>query len=364
MDFSSSRILHTFTHDIEWRKACAELARKVEQPWVNASRPMIGLERHREAGAAFIQSLNLQVGPETLIVTNGGEHAKFIALASVANHGDTVLTEALTDRELIGAATILGITLKAVEIDEYGIRPEHFEEMCRAQRITALACTPTLHKPTGSIMSNDRRRSIACIAERYSVYLIEDDVHGPLAQPTHTPISSLIPDLSLYMTAMTECVLTSLRIGFLSVPRRLASRAESVLRVTSRMAQPALAEIASEWIFNGTAARLINIQRKQLSVRHAILGGVLGQYLAGINREGLSVWLSVPDYWQVNRLVAERNKRDIAVTSPNPFSVSGKDVPSNIRVCIGTEAGDDVYRSALETIAGVFDQYPQLHDFV
>jgi DNA-binding transcriptional MocR family regulator len=209
-----------------------DLAGVEEQPWIHAFRPIVGIERHRRAAATWMQTLNVSASPENLLITNGGEQAVFVALASVAKHGDVVLTEALTDHGIIGAAHILGVTLKGVEIDEYGIKPAHFEEMCDNHRITALVCTPTLHKPTGSILSELRRQSIARIAERYGVYLIEDDVHGPLAEHTQTPIASLIPDLAFYLTAMTECVLTSLRIGYLAVPRRLACarRASCVLQ--------------------------------------------------------------------------------------------------------------------------------------
>jgi DNA-binding transcriptional MocR family regulator len=364
MDFSTGRIIHTPLHDAEWQRACADLAKLDEQPWIHVFRPIVGLERHRRAGVTWLQTLKMAASPENLLVTNGGEHALFVALASVAKHGDVVLTEALTDHGIIGAANILGFTLKGVEIDEYGIRPAHFEEMCDTHRITALVCAPTLHKPTGSVLSEHRRQTIAKIAERYGVYVIEDDVHGPLLEHPQTPIGSLIPELSCYLTAMTECVLTGLRVGYLVVPRRLALRAESVLRVTSWMTSPALAEIATRWILDGTVSRLLAIQRERLATRYEILQEVLGQYTDGQHHQGLSAWLSVPDHWQVNRLVQELSKRDIAVTAPDPFLVRDTDRPSKIRVCIGVEATDAAYRTALETIAEVFAQYPQVHDFV
>lgn len=93
------------------------------------------------------------------------------------------------------------------------------------------------------MMSDSRRHWVARIAARYGVYVIEDDVYGALPASTGTPIASLIPDLGFYCTSMTKSVLTGLRTGYPAMPRPLALRVESVLRVSSRMAASPIAEI-------------------------------------------------------------------------------------------------------------------------
>jgi len=296
-------------------------------------------------------------------VTNGAAHGIFLALASFVGPGDTVLCESLTDHGVIGSANVLGFTLKGLEIDEYGIRPEHFEEMCDCERISALVCTPTLNNPTVALMPDSRRRAIARIAERYGVYVIEDDVYGALPAKTQTPISSLIPELSFYCTSMTKSVLTGLRIGYLTMPRRLALRAESVLRVSSWMATSPMAEIATRWIMDGTAQHLVQVQRERLGTRQAMVRDVLGRYLLGSHPQALSAWLKVPDYWQADRVTRELRNREIAVTSPDPFLVRGAERPNAVRLCVGAEVGDHTFKTALETIGEVFEQYPHVHDF-
>src|SRR3546814_8884408 len=56
-----------------------------------------------------------------------------------------------------------------LEMDRYGIDPEHFEDMCSNERITALVCTPNLNNPTTSLMPDTRRREIAEIARRFEI---------------------------------------------------------------------------------------------------------------------------------------------------------------------------------------------------
>jgi DNA-binding transcriptional MocR family regulator len=236
--------------------------------------------------------------------------------------------------------------------------------MCDSERISALVCTPTLNNPTVALMPESRRRAIARIAERYGVYVIEDDVYGPLLDTPMPPIASLIPELAFYCTSMTKSVLSGLRIGYLAMPRRLALRAESVLRVSSWMATPTMAEVATRWIFDGTGQRLVAIQRERLATRQALVRQTLGDYLLGSHPHALSAWLRVPEQWNTDRLVRELRYRDIAVTSPDPFLVRGAERPDAVRLCVGAEVSDDVFKSALETMLHVFEQFPQVHDFV
>ncbi|WP_321924054.1 MocR-like ectoine utilization transcription factor EhuR [Paraburkholderia guartelaensis] len=363
VDFSIARIVHTPQHDAAWRDVCATLATLDDQPWIRSFRPIAGFEHHRQAGAAWLASLNMPVKPESLLITNGAAHGIFLALASTVGPGDTVLCESLTDHGVIGSASVLGFTLKGLEIDEYGIRPEHFEEMCDSERVSALVCTPTFNNPTMAVLPDSRRRAIARIAERYGVYVIEDDVYGALPAKANTPIASLIPELAFYCTSMTKSVLTGLRTGYLAMPRRLALRVESVLRVSCWMATSPIAEIATRWIMDGTARRLVELQRERLAARQAMVREALGDYVLGAHPNALSAWLRVPDYWQADRLVRELRNRQIAVTSPDPFLVGGTARPNAVRISLGAEASDTACRNALQTMADVFEQYPHVHDF-
>ncbi|KVS06827.1 MULTISPECIES: PLP-dependent aminotransferase family protein [Burkholderiaceae] len=363
VDFSTARIVHTASHDAAWRAVCSDLATLEDQPWIRSFRPVAGFDWHREAGVEWLASLNMPASPNSILVTNGAAHAVFLALASIVGPGDVVLTENLTDHGVIGLASVLGFTLKALDTDEHGIRPEHFEEMCDGERVSALVCTPTFNNPTVALMPDSRRRAIAKIAERYGVYIVEDDVYGPLPAQRRKPISSLIPELSFYCTSMTKSVLTGLRTGYLVMPRRHALRVESVLRVSSWMATSPIAEIATRWINDGTAARLVEMQRQHLSTRQTMVRATLGEHVVGSHPSALSAWLRLPEYWQPTRMVRELRNRQIAVTSPDPFLVGNTPSPNCVRICIGAEVPDGAFQSALDTIKSVFDQYPKVHDF-
>lgn len=364
VDFSMSRIIHTPEHDEAWMEVCGELAREVNQPWMRECRPIAGLERHRLAGVEWLAGLGIAATPDRLLITNGASHGLFLALAAVTGAGDLVLCEQLSDHGVIGAAQALGFQLKGLDIDRYGIQPEHFEDMCASEHVKALVCTPNLNNPTSSVMPDSRRRAIAKIAQKYGVYVIEDDVYGPLMKERITPISSHIPDLAFYCTSFTKSVLTGLRTGYACVPKRMALRVDSILRVNSWMGTPLLAEVATRWIDNGTAARLIGLQMERLQARHAAIDRVLSEYIDGHQHNALSCWLNPPEYWPLDALAAELRNRNVAVTLPDPFMVRGTERPHRVRLCLGAECGEDRFSEAVGSIAAVFDQYPKINDFI
>ena len=364
VDFSTARIMHTREHDRFWRDTCAELSTEEDQPWIRACRPIAGFESHREAAAHWIGQQGLNVQREDILITNGAAHGIFLALASLAGPDDVVLCEGLTDHGVIGDSQVLGFTLKGLEMDRHGIDPEHFEDMCSNERITALVCTPNLNNPTTSLMPDSRRREIADIARRFGVHIIEDDVYGPLLDEDRAPpISHYLPELSFYCTSMTKSILTGMRIGFLTVPKRLALRTESILRVNSWMATPMMAEVAARWIRDGRADTLLRLQRRLLNGRQAMVSEYLSEYIQGQHPNSLNTWLGIPKHWEVDSLVRTLRQRHIAVASPDPFTVRGVPRARGIRLCVGAECTDEEMRDALASMREIFGQYPSIHEF-
>ncbi len=162
MDFSNARILHTADHDRLWRQTCLELAQEADQPWIHAFRPIAGMQHQRESAVRWLARLGMDVGIEDVLLTSGAAHGIFLALATLAGPDDVVLCEGLTDHGAIGSSQVLGFTLKGLEMDRYGLNPEHFEDMCGNERITALVGLFRLGVQTSAVMRSLPHMSSKC----------------------------------------------------------------------------------------------------------------------------------------------------------------------------------------------------------
>lgn len=321
---------------------CGALERMTQGPdfsWMLSCLPVIGLDAHRLAGAEWLSRIGVPAAhDERIILTNGCSHGLLVVLATLAEPGSVIVTEALADHGLISLANVLHLELRGLAIDEFGIRPDAFEAACRAGTVRALVTTPTLSNPTCALMPEDRRRAIAATARRYGVAIVEDDVFRPLVTDCPPPLVSFAPELGYYLTSLTKAALSGLRTGYLLAPEHMVTRLVARVRATSWTACPAPAQIATHMIRDGSLDSLIDIHRKEISARQAIADRFLEIYGHRRHSQGLNVWLPLPAHWRGNDFVAQARHMGVAVISAEPFSVGRQAAPHAVRISIGAAA--------------------------
>ena len=162
--------------------------------------PFGGAERHRVTGAAWMARRGLETPLDRVLLTAGAQHAMEVTFATIARRGDLVLTEELTYSGMKALSNHLGFHVRGLPMDADGLRPDAFEDACRAGA-SALYTMPTLQNPTGTIMSEGRRREIASIAARHDVVIVEDDSYGSFVTNHAPPLASLASGPSYFISA-------------------------------------------------------------------------------------------------------------------------------------------------------------------
>jgi DNA-binding transcriptional MocR family regulator len=220
---------------------------------------------------------------------------------------------------------------------------------------------PTLNNPTGHVAGAARRREIAAIAARYGVFVIEDEVYRPMIEEDLPSITEMLPDLGFFVTSFTKVVLTGLRVGYLVVPPAYSIRAASILRVSSWSGTYLTGEIATRWVENGTAQRLLEIQRDEARARQTIATEILGDHIASSHPLSLCAWLKVPPRWNEEGLVRSLTNQNVAVTPSEPF-IAGPGHGGGIRICLGGRLNHASLAKALTTVRQAFEQLPPVYD--
>jgi DNA-binding transcriptional MocR family regulator len=337
------------------------LAESDNSAFMRPCRPIAGLERHRAAAQVWLKNLGVEAATDRILITNGAAHGLFLAVAAIVQPGEIVLTERLTDHGIIGLANVLGFTLRGLPTDREGILVEAFEEACVAGGVSALVLIPSLGNPTSHVMGAERRQAIAAIARRYGIYVVEDEVYKPLLETPLPSFTDLLPDLGFFVTSFTKSVLTGLRVGYLVVPPQYSIRVASIMRVTSWSATNLPAEIATLWVEDGTALKLVELQRREAQARQAMVSKILGAHVAGSHPLSLCAWLKVPPRWTEEGLVRMLAQKHIAVTPSDPFRAEA-DGTGGIRICLGGRLSHTTLGRSLRTIAESFEQLPPVFD--
>ena len=321
--------------------------------------PHQGHPRHRRAAAMLLKSLGVQVSPENLLLTAGAQHAMAVTFATITNPGDTVLTAEVTYSGMKSLANLLHLRLRGLAMDEEGIRPDALEAACVTTEAKALYCMPTLQNPTSAVMSDERRREIAAVAEAYGLAVVEDDSYGFLL-PRQKPLRSFAgnPSKFYHLTGTSKSLAPGLRVGFLVSPPAMVDRLAASLSATTIMAPPPMAEVVSRWIEDGTAERVMEWKRSEIRARQKLAVSILGAFEYRAHPASPHGWLTIPEPWCVRDFVAQARMRGIVLSPAEDFIAARSTSAHAVRICLGPVPERSRLSSALATVAEILERSP------
>ncbi len=333
----------------------AELAARADLTAALSYQPDAGSPTHRAAGADWLSRFGLEAPPHQVVVTAGGQHALAATLSTLTEPGDTVLCEALTYPGIKAAASLLRLKLQGVLMDEQGMLPESLELACWSSGARVLYCMPTLQNPTTAVMSDERRRAVLEIAERYDLSIIEDDVCGVLHPDSPPRLAASAPSRCFYLTSLSKALSPGLRVGYLLAPECKVKQVAGAVRATTWMAAPLMAEIAATWIADGTADRLLEWQRRQAEERRNLAAECLDGFRLVTQTCGLHAWLPLPEPWRAAEFDNEARAQGVAVTPADIFAAGRTIAPRAVRLGLGATEDHADLRAGLAVLATLLD---------
>jgi len=326
--------------------------------------PDSGILSHRLAGVTWIARSGLEVSAEQVLITNGAQEALAVCLTVLAKHGDTILTEDLTYSGLKSLATIYGLRLQGVAMDEYGIVPDALENAAKQHGARVVYLQPTIHNPTAVAIPEARRRQIADVAKRCNLTVIEDDVSAACLTQRPMPIFALIPDQCIYVTSLSKSMSPTLRIGYLAASAPLLNNLVDAFRTLTLGVSPINAEIATTLISSGGASDIartyLNAMGDSLDIARQTLpeGVVQGQPGACF------FWLKLPGHWNVDNFVRAAKQLGIVLPYADSFLADDTGGCQGVRVSLNPALQPDTFRRALLQLEELMSGHQQLRPVV
>ena len=322
--------------DLEGRiaRGIAALSREVGLARYLTYRPAGGSEDERAAAAAWMRTRLPGIGAERLVVSPGTQAALAALLAKLTNPGDVVLTESLTFPGFRAAASLFGVALVGVALDQQGVIPDALASASLRHKPRLIYLTPTIHNPTAASMTPARRRQVAAAITKANLVLIEDDAYGRL-DPESVTLASLIPERTYLAASLSKCVAPGLRVSFVATPdREAAGVLAGALNATMQMSTPLTSALALRWLRDGSIDAIIAAIRAEAAFRQKLAARALTGHPFAANRQGHHLWLPLPARWSRADFTDHVQRRGLAVVPSDAFSV-GPNTPHAIRVSLG-----------------------------
>ena len=259
-----------------------------------------GLPALRDAVAARQTILGEPCDATSVVITGGAQQALAIAASVTLRRGDVVVVESPTYPGAVDAFLQTGARVVTVPSDDGWNDITALKQVLDQTRATALYLIPTCHNPTGTVMSEARRRAIARLVDERNIYLFEDESLADLVFDGRRPRSisswSRSP-LTVTIGSLGKSVWGGLRLGWLRASPAVADRAVRAkaaqdlgLSVPGQLlglrALQALPEIA--------ALRRAELQGRADALQSQ-LAELLPQWDVSVPHGGLSLWIDLGD---------------------------------------------------------------------
>jgi len=246
--------------------------------------------------------------PGNVLLTNGSQQALDLIGELFINPGDFVLTSRPTYLGAIQAWNAYQARYHTVNLDDDGMvvdEIEHAYEKALADSGRPpkfIYVLPNFHNPGGTTLPLERRQRLAEIATKLNLPVVEDDPYGELRYEGEDiiPISTLIPERTIYLGTFSKTLAPGLRLGWIICPEILMQRFVQAKQGadlhTSTFVQYVAGDICQRGLLKPHIKRLRQVYKER---RDTMLDALAEFWPEGSSwthpQGGLFLWARVPE---------------------------------------------------------------------
>ncbi|MFJ8513859.1 aminotransferase-like domain-containing protein [Lysinibacillus xylanilyticus] len=174
----------------------------------------------------YLQSLQVFTEPERLFIVSGSQQALNLLVSMPFPNGkNNILIEQPTYFGFIESAKLQQATTFGIDLSMDGIDFDRLEYIFRNNDIKFFYIVPRFHNPLGHSYTNIEKKRIVELAEKYDVYIVEDDFLGDLDPNTKSdPLFAYNPSgRVIYIKSFSKVFLPGLRVASLVLPKIMSN---------------------------------------------------------------------------------------------------------------------------------------------
>jgi DNA-binding transcriptional MocR family regulator len=347
---------------IHFENTLTRMAKRVDLVNLFGYQRSAGPIEHRAAGASWIARTGLTVEANQVVLCNGVQHGLVVVFGALGNPGDMVVTEELNYPGVRLLESICRLRFRPVPVDEEGLLPDALALACKDGQAKFLLCTPTIHNPTGTMMSSERRRLIAEVASKYGLTVVENGIYGRLPREEVLPLCSYLPAQSLYVTSVSKTVGPGVRFGYIVAPHNAIEKLVTAVQATTWMPSPLIGEIVSTWINEGTAEQILEWHRCEASRRQEVAKRILSDFQYQAHPLSYHIWLHVPEPWRHYEFVRQAANAKVLITPAETFVIGRGMPPHAVRISLAGVRHLASLERGLQLLANILRSGPALQE--
>ena len=306
----------------------------------------------REWIANRLAGLGVPCSPETVVLTGGVQHGLDLILRSLTRARQTILVEDPTYPGLPPLIALHGLRPRPVRARCTGLDPVEVADALHPKPPTAAILTPTLHNPTGLVLSDGCRKAILTTLLGAGVTVIEEffDPAMVVCGPIPPPLAALDSRVIL-VGSFSKALFPGLRVGWITGPPAVVAKLRSVKECTDLSGSPFLEATAFALCQRGVLeqqfARLRAAARQRGEVVVCGLANAPG-CRTSVPRGGFTVLVELPPGKSAREMTNRAARLGVRVLPGPAMSFTGAD--DILRLTFAAVGGERL-RQAVDRLA-------------
>jgi 2-aminoadipate transaminase len=299
--------------------------------------PTEGIAALKDCIQEVMAAEGMDVGPDDLLVTTGGQQVIDLVCRTLLDPGDVVLAEGPTYPGAVPVFCSYQADVVQVEMDDDGMRIDRLEaELDRLDREGRtpkfIYTVPSFQNPAGVTMALDRRRALVRLAKQRELLVLEDNPYGLLryegdALPTLYALDG--GEYVIYLGTFSKILSPGLRLGWTAAPPPVLDK----LNLAKQAADLCSSPLSQYFVVSYFANRdwraylrgLVELYRRR---RDTMLDALAEHLPAEAEwthpRGGLFVWARLPDYIDTTDLLARALRDNVAFVPGRAAYLDGR----------------------------------------
>lgn len=225
VDFSGTSLDISSLPYNEFQPCLNQAVNKYKESLFSYSDPQ-GLNSLIEVMRRHLQDHQVFSGSERIFITTGSQQALNILSGMPFPNGKAnAVIEQPTYQGMIQCLRLNNTTAIGVKRDFDGLDFDNLERIFKNDNVKFFYTIPRFNNPLGLSYTNDDKKRILALAEKYNIYIVEDDYLGDLeSEIKSTPVFSFDKcDRVVYIKTFSKVLLPGLRVAVVVLPRILVN---------------------------------------------------------------------------------------------------------------------------------------------
>jgi 2-aminoadipate transaminase len=334
--------------------------------------PTEGLDEVKDCIVEVMAAEGMDVDPEDLLVTTGGQQVIDLVCKTLLDPGDVVVAEAPTYPGAVPVFVSYQADVVQIEMDDHGMRTDvlvaELERLDREGRVPKFIYTvPSFQNPAGVTLSLERRRELVRIAHERELLVLEDNPYGLLryeGKPLPTLFSLDGGNYVIYLGTFSKILSPGLRLGWTSAPAPVLDKLNlgkgGVDLCSATISQQFVATYFAERDWQAYLGTLVDLYRRRRDVMLEALAEHLPREATWTEPNGgLFIWARLPDYIDTTDLLARALRENVAFVPGRAAFLDGRG-GSEMRLNF-SGIGDDDIREGVRRIGKIVREQVALY---